>query len=234
MYIIFLLGLLSIELLVFTDAFIYSPFQTYSSRARFALQLQEHNHGEMTEKVARAISFDDAQVLGEKLATVLSTSCKAGEPMPEEAVTLLRALISTTAGARGWFVTLLTNPDFDAVFQSPIDEALLQAICDNPTPNIRLMTMNVAMSTATELAHLRMGNEDMAAGSRMTRDRSTVLVVELIDRLPGLREAVGGLLSAVKPEREDGEKEWADFCVKWGYDEEQKEAIRNQVEPLLL
>ena len=79
---------------------------------------------------AKQASFERAQVLGQELATLLSESCSAGEPMPEEAVEVLRALISSTAGARGWFVTLLTNPAFDAVFQPPIDEALLGAISE--------------------------------------------------------------------------------------------------------
>jgi len=149
-------------------------------------------------------------------------------------VKLLRALISTTAGARGWFVTLLTNPDFDAVFRSPVDESLLEAICANPEPNIRLMTMNVAMSTATELAHLERGHPDLAAASRMTRDRSTVIVVELLDRLPGLRKSMEALLSAVQVDEPEPDEEWVKFCKKWGYNAEQKEAIRRQVEPLLM
>eukprot|EP00443_Scrippsiella_acuminata_P009407 CAMPEP_0115351638 /NCGR_PEP_ID=MMETSP0270-20121206/97095_1 /TAXON_ID=71861 /ORGANISM="Scrippsiella trochoidea, Strain CCMP3099" /LENGTH=284 /DNA_ID=CAMNT_0002773789 /DNA_START=15 /DNA_END=870 /DNA_ORIENTATION=- len=198
-----------------------------------------HEDGEQgaaatTEDEAKASSFEDAQVLGKKLGMVLAASCAAGEPMPEEAVKLLRALVSTTAGARGWFVTLLTDPAFDAVFQSPVDESLLDAISASPEPNIRLMTMNVAMSTATELAHLERGNPDLAAASRMTRDRSTVLLAELLDRLPGLRESVEALLSAVQPGEAEPAEEWVKFCRKWGYNAEQKEAIRKQIEPLLV
>ena len=85
---------------------------------------------ESSEVSARKASFEQAQSLGEELATVLSTACAAGEPMPAEAQRILRALISTTAGARGWFVSLLTNPDFDAIFQPPIYDAILDAICE--------------------------------------------------------------------------------------------------------
>lgn len=186
-----------------------------------------------TEDQAKKSSFEDAQVLGRELAEVLTASCAAGEPMPEEAVKLLRALVSTTAGARGWFVSLLTNPKFDAVFQSPVDEVLLQAISDSPGPNIKLMTMNVAMSTATELAHLERGHPDLAAASRMTRDRSTVLLTELLGRLPGLRESVEALYSAVQVDNPEPSEQWVAFCKKWGYNAEQKEAIRKQLEPLL-
>ena len=143
-----------------------------------------------TEAAARQASFEEAQVLGDDLASVLKRTSSAGEPMPEEAAGALRALVSSTSGARGWFVSLLTNPDYESIFEAPMPETMLEAICENPEPNIRLMTMNVAMSTATELAHLANGDAELAAASAMTRDRSTARVAPL-DRLPGLRESVG-------------------------------------------
>jgi len=189
------------------------------------------------EAAAAKASFEEAQALGAQLAAVLTESCAAGEPMPSEAVAVLRALISSTAGARGWFVTLLTNPDFDPVFQPPLDEGLLQAIEASPDPNIKLMTMNVAMSTATELTHAANGNEQLASASRMTRDRSTVLLVELLDRMPGLRDAAEALLTAVQPEGEaaaaEADADWAKFCKKWGYGATQREAIRVQLSAAL-
>jgi len=130
--------------------------------------------GADAEAAAKKASFEEAQALGAQLAALLSESCAQGQPMPPEAVTVLRVLISSTSGARGWFVTLLTNPDFEAVFRPPLDESLLSAISDNPDPNIKLMTMNVAMSTATELVHEANGNPELAAASRMTRDRSRI------------------------------------------------------------
>jgi hypothetical protein len=114
-----------------------------------------------------------------------------------------------------------------------MEEVLLQAIAANPEPNIRLMTMNVAMSTATELAHLARGHPDLAKASRMTRDRSTTLLVELIDRLPGLKDSVKALLSAVTPREPLPDSKWVKFCDKWGYSSEQREAIRRQLAPLV-
>ena len=146
---------------------------------------------------------------------------------------LLRALVSTTSGARGWFVTLLTTPEFEPVFQRPIDDAFLTALCDNPDPNIKLMTMNVAMPTATELQHMSMGNDEFAEGSRMTARRATILVEELLARLPGLRTTLEALLSAVSGSDEDGDEEWVKFCKKWGYGTEQKDAIRKKIEAIL-
>lgn len=198
-----------------------------------------------TEAAAKQASFDEAQKIGARLAAMLTESCANGEPMPAEAAGTLRALISTSAGARGWFVTLLTDPRFEPVFRPPLDEALLEAIEASPDPNIRLMTMNVAMSTATELVHLANGNDDLAAASRMTSERSTVLLTALLDRLPGLREAAEALLAAVQPDddstaaaaaEDDGSlarDEWLTFCQKWGYGTDQREAIRKKLASVL-
>ena len=82
------------------------------------------------------------------------------------------------------------------------------------------------------LAHLERGNDELAAASRMTRDRATALLVPLLDRLPGLRDSVEALSSAVQPE-DGGDAEWSAFCEKWGYNAEQREAIRSQLATVL-
>jgi hypothetical protein len=193
---------------------------------------------------AETASFEDAQVIGEELAKVLTESSVAGDAMPEEALTLLRKLVSRSAGARGWFVSLLTHPDFDPLFRPPIDESILQALSESPDPNIKLMTMNVAMPTATEITHLEMGNDEIAEGARMTRDRAKALVVAMLspdsdgkERLPGLRANFERLLTAVQPDAEnDGsgaDKDWMKFCKKWGYNAAQREAVRKQIEEIV-
>lgn len=179
-------------------------------------------------------SFEDAQAIGRDLATMLTASCTDGEPMPAEATALLRELVSQTAGARGWFVSLLTTPEFEPVFVPPLDESLLTALCDAPDPNVGLVTMNVAMPVATELTHLDMGNRELAAGSAMTARRATVLAEELLARLPGLRASFEGLLSAVDGREEGADEEWTTFCDKWGYGQEQKRAIQKAVEKILI
>ena len=196
---------------------------------------------ELTEEQALKASFEEAQALATQLGSVLSEACAAGEPMPEEAVLILRTLISSSAGARGWFVTLLTNPSFDALFRAPIDESLLTAIEASPDPNLRLMTMNVAMSSATELVHSANGNLELAAASKMTRERSGALLIALLGRMPGLSEQVEALLSAVQPWEEvsagegkatppaEADEEWVKFTKKWRYGPEQREAIRSEL-----
>ena len=188
---------------------------------------------------AATASFEDAQAIGAKLATILADKCEAGEPMPSEAVEVLRTLVSTASGARGWFVTLLTDPAYEAVFRPPIDAQLLEAIEASPDPNLKLLTMNVAMSTATELVHTQNGSDELAAASRLTRERSKVLLTALLPRMRGLVEEVQRLRTAVEPWPAENEPaasaddEWVKFTRKWRYGAEQRAAIKAVLDELL-
>lgn len=200
----------------------------------------------------RGASFEEAQAISVDLGRELARCQREGERVGEDARRLLDELISTTASARGWFVVLLTSPEFGPLFEAPIEEALLDAIAERPEPNRRLCVMNVAMSTATALAHDAAGHPDLAAASRETAHRSRNLVAALFDRVDGLREAVRTLADAAdadpKP-RDDVDLgdleallegrppapacEWAEFLVKWAYDAPQRAAIRDALYALL-
>ena len=112
--------------------------------------------------------------------------------LDDEARELLQDLVSTTSGARGWFVSLLTDEDLAQLFVPPIDDALLQPIAQRPEPNLRLCVMNVAMSAATAIQHERDGHRDLAAASRATSSRSAALCTALLERdmMAGLAEAL--------------------------------------------
>ena len=62
------------------------------------------------------------------------------------------------------------------MFETPLDSALVEAIKASPHPNAQLLTMNIAMSTATELAHLANGLSVLSAHAPCTSslsDKST-------------------------------------------------------------
>ena len=186
---------------------------------------------------AAQASFEESQVLGQ-LADILAANCSNGEEMPIEAVIVLRSLASPTWGARGLFVTLLTDERYDAVFKLPLEPQLLTVIGAAPKPNLQLLTMNVATSTATELVHVADGNEDLAAASRLTRERSKVLLTALLPRMMGLTEEVQRLRTAVVPWKDDtppksADKEWVEFITKWKYSAEQRAAIKAVLDELL-
>ena len=135
-------------------------------------------------------------------------------------------------------MTLLTDERYDAVFRPPLDPELLRAIGASPEPNLKLLTMHVAMSTAMELVHVENGSEDLAAASRLTRDRSKVLLNALLPRMAGLVEEVQRLRTAVVPWADDtppesADKEWVRFTKEWKYGAEQRAAIRAVLDELL-
>jgi len=177
---------------------------------------------------------EESQVLGQ-LADLLATNCSNGEEMPFEAVVMLRSLASPTWGARGLFVTLLTDECYDAVFKLPLEPQLLTTIGAAPE-NKRLLTMNVATSMAAELVHVADGNEKLAAASRLTRDRSKVLLNALLPRMMGLTEEVQRLRTAVVPWKdetppESADKEWLKLTST--YTPEQRAAISAVLDELL-
>mgnify|MGYP003308489721 FL=1 len=110
-------------------------------------------------------SFEESQAISVELGRELERCRREGERLGDDARDLLDDLISTTSGARGWFVVLLTSPEFGALFSPAVEPALLEAIAAKPEPNLRLCVMNVAMSAATALAHDARGHADLAAAS---------------------------------------------------------------------
>ena len=190
-----------------------------------------------TPDAAQAASFEESQIISVQLADILAGARAHGETMPSEAATVLRSLVSTDEGARGWFVTLLTDERYDAVLKPPLDPELLAAIEASPEPNNKLLTMNVAMSTATELVHVANGSEDLSAASRLTRDRSKVLIHALLLRMLGLPEEMQRLRTAVvvytDSPPESADKEWVQFTKECKYNEEQRAAIAAVLDELL-
>ena len=192
-------------------------------------------------RAKRGASFEAAQDIGRELAEQLRDK----KALDDEARELLQDLVSTTSGARGWFVSLLTDDDLAQLFVPPIDDALLQPIAARPEPNLRLCVMNVAMSAATAIQHERDGHRDLAAASRATSSRSAALCTALLERdmMAGLAEALRALYEAAAPRDDDlgelGEilgldtapsshvdEDWAAFLDKWRYGPDQRAAIR--------
>ena len=193
-------------------------------------------------RAKRGASFAAAQDIGRELAEQLRDK----KTLDNKARELLQDLVSTTSGARGWFVSLLTDEDLAQLFEPPIDDALLQPIAARPEPNLRLCVMNVAMSAATAVAHERDGHRELAAASRATSSRSAALCTALLERdmMAGLAEALRALYEAAAPRDDDlgelGEilglssdaapshvdEDWAAFLDKWRYGPDQRAAIR--------
>lgn len=124
-------------------------------------------------------------------------------------------LVTTPNGARGFFVTYLTDP-------RPVLDDLLpsvaKALATSPDTVAELLVKNLAMSTAMEITHQRNGSPEQAAQSAQVQRRTTALIHHLeMDALMHEAQALQQSLG--------GEGTYHTFLQRWGYDTVQKQAI---------
>ena len=127
-------------------------------------------------------------------------------------------LVKTSNGARGFFVCFLTGEWELADNPSP---AIIQSLQAEPDAIAELLVKNLAMSTAMAITHRRNGRPDQADDSDRVAKR-TDLLIEKVD-LPEVRAIVSQMLNSATTNTGD----YAAFLEKWGYDDEQKQAIAN-------
>ena len=137
----------------------------------------------------------------------------------------ISSLVATENGARGFFVAYLTN---NSSFPDQPSEAVLAALKTSPELVSELLVKNVAMSTAMAITHRRQDNESMAQSSDRVQQRSLNLIQHLKQQL-AQEKAQRMRNSALTGE---GEADIA-FFQRWGYDQEQREAIAQQLEKIL-
>lgn len=125
-------------------------------------------------------------------------------------------LVQTQNGARGFFVTYLSDERAIADQPTPAVTAALQSA---PEAVSDLLVKNVAMSSAMAIAHRRNQNDDLAQGSDRVRSRSLVLIQRL--NRPEVQEKA----SALRESAVTGIGAYQAFLTRWGYDAEQRQAI---------
>ena len=195
------------------------------------------NSAAVSVESAQAASFEAAQSLGFALGQQMAARLQRGDSAAQEEKLALKALLSHSDGARGFYVTTLTAPELDSLFCEPLDPALLDAIRASPSPNAKLLTMNLAMSTASQLAHMSKGNTEFAEGSALTRTRTCVLISSFTSgsTFPALKQNLQDLLDAIATPANTSPDvlEYRAFLKRWGYDSEMLNAIETQVRSVL-
>jgi len=157
---------------------------------------------------------------------------KEGDNVLSESKELLSALLSHSDGARGWWVTSLTVADMEPLFESKKgSDAMAVAVLANPDPSRKLLTMNVAMSTATAEYWTEQGAEKNAEGALLTQRRTARLLRALLPSLSGLQTALEQLKLAAEGEEKEGE--WAEFLNRWNYGTKQRQAIASVLAQVL-
>jgi hypothetical protein len=172
---------------------------------------------EPTLAIPDAITFEQAIALTQSLLEQM----EQGALSDAELESTLAALVKTENGARGFFVTYLTDERSFADQPSP---AVVQALQSSPDVVSELLVKNLAMSAAMAITHRRNQNEAMAQGSDRVRSR-TAHLVQLV-HLPQVAEKAKQLSDSAAT----GTGPYQAFLDRWGYDAEQRQVMQQALE----
>lgn len=170
--------------------------------------------------VPKNISFEQAI----EVTQCLLAEMESGELSPASVKSLISDLVKTENGARGFFVTYLTNDR--PVADSPAAE-VVEALATSEEIVSPLLVKNVAMSAGMAVAHRRNGDEAMASSSQRVTRRS----VELLSRLQFA--LASQMARELQESARSGGGEWESFLQRWRYDGEQRQAIEQALQAVV-
>ncbi|MCT7949154.1 hypothetical protein NG798_05085 [Ancylothrix sp. C2] len=170
--------------------------------------------------VPENISFEEAIEVTQSLLAEMAS----GELAPASVKSLISDLVKTENGARGFFVTYLTD---DRPVADSASVEVVEALASSEEIVSPLLVKNVAMSAGMAVAHRRNGDEMMEASSQRVTRRS----VDLLSRLqfPGASQMARELQESAR----SGGGEWESFLQRWRYDGEQRQAIEQALQALV-
>ncbi len=162
----------------------------------------------MTEK---SPSFEQAI----NTASLWCNSWEQGELSDEVLADLVAELVKSKGGARGFFAFTLSG---DCPIIDRLPEPLVIQLRSVGKSIVDLTVRNLAMSSAMALQHERNGNFKQ----KLCSERISLRCIELLRVLEtnSVKERVEKLIKAISGKGEDLE-----FLNRWGYDEDQKQAI---------
>lgn len=165
---------------------------------------------------SESITFEGAIELTQSLLSFMEAD-RLLQGDIEQAVT---SLVKTQNGARGFFVTYLTDDQQEPDHPSP---GVVEALRSAPEIVAELLVKNLAMSAAMVVYHSRHQSEEMAAGSARVQKRSRNLIQIL--QMPACQTLASQMLESLQ----NAKGEYEEFFQRWGYDNEQKLAIGSAV-----
>ncbi|MBD1822599.1 hypothetical protein H6F51_08825 [Cyanobacteria bacterium FACHB-DQ100] len=173
-----------------------------------------------TFSVSDSISFEGAIELTQSLLQEVEQR-RVPEPELERIIT---ALVQSENGARGFFVTYLSD---DREFIDQILPTVVSALLRSEETVGDLLAKNLAMSTGMILTHTRNQNLQMAAGSARVQRRTEVIIKQMRS------SKVDQHLDQLKTTIETGTGEYQRFLERWKYDAEQKAAMLEAIKSAL-
>lgn len=163
-------------------------------------------------------SFPDAIALTQTLID------RSGDLADAEIESVTANLVATENGARGFFVTYLSD---DRSLADHPSAAIVTALRSSPDIVSELLVKNLAMSAAMAVYHRRNQDESAAAGSDRVQRRSLHLI-RLLD-LPQMRD----LAQKLHESAATGRGEYKAFLDRWNYDAEQRQVIEQTVSQVM-
>ncbi|MGF1479250.1 MAG: hypothetical protein ACFB4I_07135 [Cyanophyceae cyanobacterium] len=164
--------------------------------------------------IPKSVTFPEAIALTQTLLAQIA----ANQLNEAEIEAIVSALVKRENGARGFFVTYLT--DERSLADSP-PQAIIRALQTSPAIVSDLLVKNVAMSAAMAVTHRRNHNESMEHSSRRVTRRTATLIEQL--KLTPVSSQLKQLQESLATESGD----YQAFLQRWGYDSEQRQAIQN-------
>lgn len=170
--------------------------------------------------IPEAISFEEAIALTQSILAEM----EQGTLSESEIDHTIAALAASENGARGFFVTYLTDPR--SLGDHPSD-GVVQGLRSVPEIVSELLVKNLAMSTAMILAHTRNQNPEMAQGSERVQRRTLHLIQQI--QLTQVQTKIHSLLESIA----SGAGQYQSFLDRWGYDAEQRQAIAQAIQRVI-
>ena len=170
--------------------------------------------------VPENITFEKAIALTQKIMSEIET----GQLSETKIESLIGDLVKSKNGARGFFVSYLTDSRPLADSPSP---SVFKALEAAPEIVVELLVKNLAMCSAMVVHHQENQDEEAANRSKTVRSRTTKLIKSL--NIPSLSSNIQELYQATTT----GQGNYKDFLKRWDYNTEQLKAIKEVIEPLL-
>jgi hypothetical protein len=170
----------------------------------------------MNWQISESISFEEAIKLTQSLLNQIESN-QLSEPEIEGIVT---SLVQTKNGARGFFVTYLTD---ERNFADNPSLGIMLALKSAPEIISELLAKNLVMSAAMVLTHRRNQDEEMAKSSEQVRHR----VAKLIQQLK--LDAISEQLYQLQESLTTGKGNYQDFLERWNYDEQQRQLMQKAI-----
>lgn len=146
-------------------------------------------------------------------------------PRSEETKSLMKTMLGSSVGARGFFISLLTDPDIEAVGGDGVEREVERLVKTAAGEDVvsDLIVKNAVMPATMVVAYTREGKKEEAESSRRTMERALKLLGAIVEEGGNVESKLKNMRMAME-NPDDKDTEYSAFVKKWGYDAEQRKA----------